>query len=545
MVFSEETAEEAKIRTGRRYSLVWLVPVLALIVGGWLAYRAIIEHGPQITIHLESAEGLVAGKTKIKFNELTVGTVEDIQLNDDLSGVEIIARLDPQMRPYLKSDTNFWVVKARIDAGKISGLQTLLAGAYIAMNPASGGAKAREFIGLDKPPALASDAPGKIYHLSAANLGSLNVGSPIFFRKIRVGQVIDYRLIEDGSAVYIDFFIESPYDRWVKTDTRFWNASGIQVRLDAQGVSVQTESLTSIFLGGLAFESPVGLVASEEAPADHSFLLYANRETADKKVYTEKVHLLMYFPQSVRGLKVGAPVDFGGMQLGSVVDVQMFLDIDNLQMKIPVLVALEPERMRTYSDGNAVSPEIFVEMNSRYAGSPHPIIEALVDNGLRATLKTGNLLTGQLYVSLDILKDTPDAHLTYGDKYPVFPTVTASLDKITENISRLVKKLNDLPLEGMVEGVNRNLAELERTLAGLRTAMATVDRTVLPKISSSLQRLDVTLSGINRIAGPDSGLDARLRQILDDLNSTVRSMRGLAESLDRKPESLIFGKGEK
>jgi paraquat-inducible protein B len=298
---------EAKIKTSNNFSLVWIIPIVAALIGGWLAYKGYTEQGPVITITFKTAEGIEAGKTKVKYKDVEIGQVEDIQISDDVSHVILTVELHREARAYLREDTRFWVVRARVAAGQVSGIGTIFSGAYIGIDPGHAPKTAHRFTGREVPPIVTMDEPGREFVLQAASLGSHDVGTPVYYRKIKAGQVIAYELDNDGEAVSLRIFIRQPYDAYVFKNTRFWDASGIDVSVGAEGIKVDTESIVSMMVGGIAFETPENLESRPRATAEHVFTLYANREQSREKTYARKEQYLMYFAGSVRGLAVGAP----------------------------------------------------------------------------------------------------------------------------------------------------------------------------------------------------------------------------------------------
>ena len=294
---------EPDIRTQkRRISIVWLVPLVALAIGGWLVYKAISEKGPTVTITFKSAEGLEAGKTKIKYKDVELGQVDSIELDDDLSQVIVKAELVKKAKNFLSENTRFWVVRARVAAGGVSGLGTLFSGAYIGLDPGKPGKPATHFKGLEVPPVVTADLPGSHFVLRAASLGSLNVGVPVYFRRIEVGQVVSYQLDEDGQAVTVKVFIHDPHHQLVRKNTRFWNASGLDVAIGADGIRVDTESFVTLMIGGIAFDTPANMEPGEPAEENEVFKLYKNRESISEKTYARKKRWLLHFDSGVRGL---------------------------------------------------------------------------------------------------------------------------------------------------------------------------------------------------------------------------------------------------
>lgn len=541
-LLSSEGSATAEVRTRPSVSVVWLIPLIALAIGGWLAFKAISEHGPLISIRFPTAEGLEAGKTKIKYKDVVVGEVEEIKLSEQLDGVAVLARMDKDTKPFMTEETRFWVVRARITAGEVSGLGTLLSGAYIGIDPSQKGKPTRSFIGLAKQPLVTANVPGQHYLLSSPSLGSLNIGSPVFYRQIKVGEVVDYNLDQTSEAVEVKIFIHAPHNNRISSATRFWNASGVDVKLDARGITVDTQSLVSILQGGIAFDTPSTLSAKTKVSEASKFQLHPNREAATKKSYAIKNYYLMYFEQSVRGLVPGAPVEFGGIQIGEVVDYKLIIDTDSLKVRIPVLVMIEPERLELYSNDKKIDYQTAIQERAR--DDKGLIQEELLKHGMRAQLKTGNLLTGQLYIEIGLFPEADPVEVAYENAYPIFPTVSAPLGQIAEDISKVVKKIDSIPIEDLSEDLHKTIVTLRATLQGFKGITGNINQQVLPDLNQTLMKLQETITEINGTFGTDSALSFKAQQTLDELTAAIRSVRTVTDQLDRNPQSLIFGRGE-
>lgn len=568
---------EAVVSTRRRQiSIVWVVPLVALLIGAWLVYKAISEKGPTITIAFKSAEGLEAGKTKIKFKDVELGQVSQINLSPDLSHVLVTAELVKQAEKFLSANTRFWVVRARVAAGQVSGLGTLFSGAYIGLDPGQPGPPATHFEGLENPPVVTTDLPGRRFVLKADRLGSLDIGAPVYYRQIKVGQVVGYNLNDDGQAVTVKIFINAPLDKLVYKNTRFWNASGLDVAVDANGIRVNTESLVTILVGGIAFDTPANLEPGGLADPDEVFKLYETREKIYEKTYAEKSRWLLQFAGSVRGLTVGSPVEFRGIRIGQVLDINLEYDAKEKAFQIPVLVEIEPERIKVIGERNFVDRR---EMD-----------DYLVAQGLRAQLNTGSLITGQLFVELDFHPEAPPAKINRQGRYPQIPTVPAPMEEITTSLTALLKKLEKLPIEQIggdlrdtVQGakqlvasaelqeavaalnqtlnhaqqfaaaLNREIApdlksavsSLNETLKRTRLLAQNFDASVVPQLGATLQQAQSTLKSINGSVSKDSPLYFELLRVFKELTEAARSIRLMADYLERNPDALIYGKGKR
>lgn len=534
-----EQAPEAQIQTRRNFSIVWVVPIVALLIGGWLAYKAWSEKGPEITIAFDSADGLEANKTKIKFKDVEIGTVTAIDLKEDLSGVIVTAEMKKDASQYMTERTQFWVVRARVAAGEVTGLGTLFSGAYIGCNPSQDGKPNHHFIGLEKPPVVTAGMPGRHFVLDSKTLGSLDFGSPVYYRGIKVGQVVAYDFDIENDSVNIRVFIHAPYHEKVRQNTRFWNASGVDFTLSTEGVKIDTQSLVSILLGGVAFDLPEHLDPVKPAEEDRVFDLFPDYESIQARTYTFKRYYLMHFDQSVRGLAPGAPVELKGIKLGEVVDVKLEVNADDLSVRIAVLVMIEPERIDTVIENQLAQPgdtKVADEAESREN------IQKLVARGLRAQLKTGNLLTGQLFIELDFYPNAPPAKVETVSSYLVFPTVPAPLERIMQRVDHILSKLEKVHFEKIGKDAHEAIASMTLALEEIKVISGNVNRETLPRINTALDDLQGTLQGFEATLGEDSALNYNARTITDELAATLRSLRSLLSYLERDPQSLIFGK---
>lgn len=544
---SDDAIPRALARRGRGLSLVWLIPLLAVIIGVWLAAKTLSEQGPTIRISFKTASGLAAGQTKVKFKDVDVGQVTAIDVSEDLKRVVVTAELKHGFSDFLTENTRFWVERPRVTASGISGLDTLLSGSFIALDPGGKGKAIRDFAGLEEPPLFTTAEPGKRYVLRSPTLGSLNIGSPLYYRQIQVGQVVGYALDQDNREVSIEIFISSPHDTLVSANTRFWNASGIDVSLSANGIKVDTQSLLSVLIGGISFDTPDTIDAPAALAADDTvFHLYPSRDDAYAKTYSRKERYLLFFDGSVRGLAIGAPVLLKGIDIGRVLDVQLQFDVADAQFRIPVLIEVEPDRIAVRGDPARIDR--------------NQMVQRLVDMGLRGQLKSSNLLTGDLYLDLDVYPDaTRETVARYGE-YEVIPTRPAPLDALATKLDNLLGKLDTIPLEQIgrdlaqtIAGANAlvNSSALEQTMDELQASLAEVhaistqiNRTIAPELANTLQQTTSALTKANAMLSSNSSLPAELQRTLQEVSGAARSVRLMADYLERHPEALLQGKGK-
>lgn len=518
-----------------RISIVWLIPLIALLTGIWLGYKAWSEMGPTIKISFKSAEGLIAGKTKIKYKNVEIGTVNEIELSPDMSHVILTANMVKSAREYLTETTRFWIVRARVAAGEVSGLETVLSGAYIGIDPGTGGTKAETFTGLEIPPVVTKDLTGRHFYLRADNLGSLDLGSPVYYRKMKAGSVISQKMDDNGQSVMLGVFINAPYDKFINQDTRFWNASGLDLTLNANGINVYTESFTTMMIGGIAFENPSGSMQAPKVDEWQEFILYENYDAITKGSELQSASYLLYFTGSVRGLNIGAPVELKGIRLGQVTGIKMEYNPETKNVKIPVTIEMQMDRITVNG----------VRDTSAFIKNHHgELLDGLVRQGLRAQLQTGNYVTGQLFVDLDFYPDVPQSEISWENYPPVLPTIPTPLEKISNTIFSIVKRLEGLPLEKMGEQLYQIIDSLTETMKQTKLLTKNLNTTVTPAVIATLQQTEKTLVTAEHVLNDESPVQQELSRVMDELSKALRSIRLLADYLERNPEALIHGKGE-
>jgi len=526
---------------GRRpFQLVWLIPVLALGIAGWLAYQAIAARGTAIHLTFTGGDGIVAGQTKVKHKAVELGTVRNVRLSDDLSHIEVAVDMTRQAERTLTDEARFWVVRPRLTIANVSGLDTLVSGSYIEMDPGpAGGARRTEFTGLDEPPAVRSDTPGTTFDLSTDRIGSISSGSPVFFRDIAVGEVLGYDLGPRGDRVRVHAFIRRPFDGYVSRATHFWNASGIAVNLGAQGVRVQVESIQAVIGGGIAFDTARDV--PEPAPLDPHpvFPLFASQTAADDAGYSQRIRLITYIEGSVRGLAAGAAVELYGIQIGTVTGVKLELADDGASSRVVVHMEVQPER--------------FQHLNGHRVGDALPVARTLVRRGLRAQLRTANFLTGQMVMSFDFQAGANTADATQAGDEIIIPSVAGGLDSITSSLTAVAAKLESLPLDQIgreltdtLRGVSNlvNGPEVRQTL----TALSQASRE-LPAIGRSLagvaDRSGRLVGSVDAGYGEGSPFRRDIARLLSQVSDTARSVRLLADYLNEHPEALIRGRTDR
>lgn len=512
----ETNLPHSELKPRSRISIIWLVPFVALLIGAWIAYQVWSEMGATITITFKTAEGLDAGKTKIKYKNVEIGQVTNIQLNHKTKDVIVTAEMKKEVRALLTDQTRFWVVRARIDVSGASGLETLLSGAYIGVDPNPQGKPIGHFKGLETPPVVTGSTPGKHFILHSQNLGSIERSVPIYYRKFNVGQVEEVKLDDDGQSVTIGIFIRAPFDRWVNATTRFWNASGIDFSMTAAGIKLDSESLVSMLIGGIAFESQVEEGDTLTAENNSHFKLFSNREESLRKESKSGFKFVVNFSESVRGLTVGAPVEFKGMQLGEVTDIQLSYDMNRKKISVPVTIELDYSRVKLKRN---------IKTRKQLHASHKERINYFIQQGMRAQLQTGNIITGQLFIDLGSFPNAPPYTIDWDAKTPEFPAIPGILGVIKHDISSILTK---------VDAMMTQIHDLSYKL----------NHNVVPGFSRTLEQAERSLVAIESTLKSDSPLQQDLQITLKELAKAARSIKNLTDYLERHPESLINGKKE-
>ena len=547
----------ASVRARRTIPLVWIVPALTALIALWLAWDTWSKKGPVITISFETAAGLTAGQSQLKYKNVVMGTVRSIDIAPDLTTVLVTVETTRDAEPLLTDKTIFWVVKPELFAGSLTGLETLLSGSYIGMRPVADkerGKPQRRFVGQQDPPVLQAWAKGTTYKLDSKRLGSISLGSPIFFRDIEVGTVLGWDVADLATRVTIHAFVRAPFDQYVREDSMFWNASGVSVKLSGDGVSLRMESLRALLLGGIAFESPTGK-DEPAAKAGRQFALYRNYDEAQAAGFGRQVHLVSYFPGSVSGLSPGAEVTLHGLKIGEVTDVGLVFDAQLQRIVAPVHYRVEAGRIENFAMANKLDPE--------------QLADEMIRRGMRATLQSASLITGQKVVALERVEDAPPARLEkLGSAFIVPAVETAGFDSLAKSAGDLLSKLNGIDyqkigrslaaaavgLDNTINGeqLKRTLAALEATMVDVRDIAKRLDvegTPALKRLPAIAQQLQDSLTQANRLFGSLNagyGDDSRFRRDLDrllpQLTDAARSIRALADLLSRHPEALIKGR---
>ncbi|MEE9333831.1 MAG: MlaD family protein [Granulosicoccaceae bacterium] len=539
-----------------RISLVWLLPILAVLFAAYMLWQSYEERGPQVEIIFDGADGVEAGSTRIRHKDVDVGTVEEVRFGDDLETVVVVARLDPDVAPYIDADTRFWIVNARINTTEISGLSTLLSGAYIEVDwDSTPGDRQRTFEGLQEAPLTQRGTPGMRVTLNADEAGYIYVGSPVFFRQIEVGRVERRRLQDDGQQVLFDLFVEAPYHKHIYQNTRFFGVSGVEANLTADGASVRVESIAALFTGGIAFVNNNLLEAEEPIMRDGTnFKLYDNRLAALDSFFDDddddRYRYMVEFSGTIKGLRAGAAIEYNGLRVGRVLNVSLGEAAEGESVGDPTkaraVLQFQPRRLGV----KKISKEAF-----------NQTLQSYVNRGIRVQLASGNILTGSLMVKLVEMPDEPAYEVDFTQQpYPMLPTTQSNISAVTADVETLIKNLSELPLSSLVTAATdlisdtRTLvassdtqalpAQITETLASFSTAAKQLERAsgdlpvMMKALTSASRNADDVLSGLS----PDSELYVELAAAVRELRVAAKSIAAFAELLEENPNAVLTGR---
>ena len=538
------------------YGLLWLLPLVALGIGLYLAYQRMNDTGQRIEITFRTAEGLQAGKTKVRYKELDVGTVTDVHLSDDLTHVIVSAQMVRTADPLLREDSVFWVVKPEISAAGVTGLQTLISGSYIAVSPGSSKERRDRFTGSDEIPFIPTDQEGLRIRVIANSAAGIHQGTAVYYRGMKVGSVDQVWYNDMDDRIELSTFITAPYNALISSNTKFWNISGFNFSLGANGAELQMQSMESLLLGGITFSTPTSLVPNAHPVDDNTtFTLYDSERATTQRPSGNKQYYVVYFDDSVRGLRVGAPVAFDGIDIGQVIDIRLLYDEKANKAGIPILIEIEPDRIERLNGNN----------------KSEDIIAALVSRGLQASLETDSLITGDKSIKLSVYPD--DIKQFEKDPYSAYailPSRSTGITRITDGVAEVVDKIRKLPIDAIGDKALQTFSNSAAAAEAAEKLLAGKDTQALGKsANASLKQLDSTLKSMENVStnasitlqnldkqiqtiatqldnalygiGPDSSLYWSLQDTLKQVNSMAKSIDILFQKLDRKPNAMVFG----
>jgi paraquat-inducible protein B len=534
----EEELPSARSRPRKWFSWIWIAPLLALGVVVWLGIRALADRGPMITISFSDAEGIQAGDTKIRHKDVDLGTVESVYLSSDMSRVFVRARVRRSVTPHLTANTRFWIVRPRVGIGGISGLSTLVSGSYIEMYPGNGDPK-RSFVGLDDPPALTPDAPGRSFTLRTDDLGSLTGGSPISYRGVPVGEVEGFQLDAAGKQINVYAFIRAPYEKFVTPQTRFWNSGGIDVAVGVQGLRFRASSWQQLISGGVSFDTPDSALNTKESDAGTAFQLYENQYDAQRDPRGRKLEYRVIFAGGAGDIGPGTSVQLQGAEVGQVTQARLQFDDISQSLITRVTLEIDPSRVEIAHAREDVAGDPAAALATR--------LEKLVAHGLRAHLVAANFLTGGKVLSLDLVNDAKPARIEQREGFAELPSTSATdISTILASVQSLLHHINTAAAG---PELGHAIKELDRTLTHLDQVTGELEPQIKPLMAAlreTAESAQRTLQAANNVLGTSAASGADLPRLIRELTETARSLRDLTDYLDRHPESLLRGrKGDK
>jgi paraquat-inducible protein B len=514
----------AKLRR-RRFSFVWLIPLVAAAIAGYLGYRTILTQGPLLTLTFDTGEGLAAGQTQLQYKAVVLGTVEAIDLSSDNSHVAVKIRMNHVGKRFLNSHARFWVERPRFTPGDLSGLATLVSGAYIAVDPGPpGGSYQSDFTGLEEPPGVRSNEPGNSYILKADHIGSLGTGSPVYYRDVQVGEVLGVDLGNGLGPATVSIFVKAPFDNLVKAQSHFWNSSGITAGVQGGGFHIEFQSLQAIVSGAVTFDVPYDDFKNPPVANGSMFYLYQSKDDADAAGYQDNIKTVAYFSSSVAGLTKGSAVDILGIQVGEVTHVALVLDPKSGGATARVEMEIQPDRV--------ASTAVIAHANI----SPLQMLQAMVASGSRAEVNTVSFVTGQKGITLVKVPDAKPAVMGQeGDTY-VIPSQNGGLDKVIANLTDISGKIDKMPLDKIGNNLNSLLVSANKVVAG--PAMTGT----LDQLSATLKTANTTLGSVNQDFGHDSDFQRNLQILMAEATEALRQIKLLSQQLERNPQSLLLGK---
>jgi len=534
----------AKVTPIRQWSPIWIVPLAAILIGLWMLFNHFSQQGAMLLLIAEDAEGIIAGKTQIKNRSVDVGQVISVELSDDLKQVLITARMKPAVTPLINENSQFWVVKPQIGRGGVTGLNTLLSGAYIELKPGDSAKTQLRHTLLSNPPIASADAAGIRIKLNAADSSGLSIGDPVLYRGYEVGTVelSEFDLAERRTRYQL--FIRQPFDAMVTENIRFWRSSGLSLDLSAEGLKVNIGSAATLLSGGVSFDLMDGWPQGQPAADGTVFQLFADKQSIQDGMYNQYVEYLVFFDESVRGLKAGAPVEYRGVRVGTVASVPFFFSMErpfevSLNQGIPVLIRIESGRL--YENLS------LAQLRSE--------LDQAVEQGLHAILKTGNLLTGGLFIDLDINPDwqqeerhqalfAEQQRLSLAAGYPGLPSARSGFSNIEQKILLALDKINQLPLAEVLQQGQQTLAATDQLVQQSQLLLNDVQHFMqqpalqqLPQnLQASLAEMQTMMQGLS----PGSAAYNQVNQNLQSLDQVLRDVQPLLKLLNQQSNALIF-----
>ena len=533
---STENAENnecyAEVEPNRLISMVWFIPLLALIIGGWMLIQNIRTQGPVVTLHMPSADGIEVNKTVVKVLSVEVGRVTEINLKKDRTGVEVKLQLNAETKNLLKENTHFWVIKPRIDQSGIQGLGTLFSGAYIEFSPGTEGNDTYNFTVLPEPPIALTNQQGLRLHLESSVEKLIPAGNPVLYHNIIVGRIEKSEFLPQDQKNHYQIFIDKPFDSLVNDNVKFWITSGFDIKASPNGFKLRTGPLSTLLGGAISFTAKPGAVPGKAVASNSRFTLYGDLDQIEHTPSDRALYFVVLFDHSVRGLNPNAPVEYKGIRIGSVAQVPFFEKNESLKLfqgkNIPVLIQIDPENMELNAEKQ---DKVYWEKELNQA----------INKGLTARLQSNSLIMGGLYIDLSLQPNAPKSGAIEYAGHTIIPSISSGLDQIQDQITELLKKLNNLPLESSVKELNATLKEIRNLSASLNQVASSAETQNIPKeLNQTLKDIKKTLQGV----APGSPLYGEAQKTLNSLNKTLEHIEPTVRTINEQPNSLIFNRSK-
>lgn len=512
------------IKQKSRISGIWILPIIAAIIGMGMLYQEWQDRGQPIVITFENAEGLEEKKTKVKFKNVNIGTLESIEFSDSGDGVQANVIIERDMTRFLRTDSQFWVVRPRVGSSGVTGISTLFSGAYINLEPGKSQTLSNDFMGLESPPVASPNDEGLKLRLVSSGGKALSEGNPVMYRGFEVGAVEAVNFDVESREISYDIFINAPYHNLITTNTYFWNAGGFELSTNRQGVSVNFASVEAFISGGVEFDIPEDLPLGDRITEASDFTLYTNKASVTEDRAYEYLEYIILVEDSIAGIQVGTPVEYRGIRIGKVAKPYLGFHQTNLiapdEVRIPVVIHIEPRRL-TQDDGYSL--EWFDRQFKQW-----------IETGLAATIETDNFLTGSMKVSLD-MSNKATSDITFFGDYVVIPIGASGFASILEKTDRLLSKLNALDVESIIASLDSTLATADKTLSSANDAIIAT-QSVVESVNATMAEGRAVLKGLQ----PSSPLYQEIQGNLIELQNTMDRLQPFLEKISAKPNLLIF-----
>ena len=521
-------ATDPVITQKSRISRIWILPLVALLIGIGMIYNDWRNRGVLVQVQFDTAEGLEARKTVVKNRNVDIGIVQKISFSDDKSKILVDIEVQKSMASFLVEDSEFWVVRPRIGTEGISGFGTLLSGAYIEIEPGKSNSERSNFVGLERPPVTSLNADGIHLKLLSKGSKSLNVGNPILHRGFRVGAVESKSYDDIEQVAHYDIFIQAPFHNLVTQNTSFWNVSGLSISTSTQGIEVNVASFDTLVSGGVEFDLLDGAPPGAGVPHNHEFTLYDSQDSIDAQREYKHIQYVILVEDNVGGLHKGAPVEYRGIRLGTVAEPYMefweIIDIAGVgkEERIPVVINLEPERLMK---NGFISIDVFQGM-----------VEQWIKGGLTASIENANLITGSLKVTLQPGGERVEQITKFG-QYSVIPSEPGGFASLTDKLENIMATLDSLPLESTVKNMNELIDTTDSTMKVTSESFIRATKT-LDTLDQTMRELEATLEGVH----PNSEVYRSIEKVMRKVDSTLDELEPLVKEVTNQPNSLVFGK---